>query len=83
MKYLLFTGTTCKACPQMKRNLAEVGIKYDEMNVDVAENWARAGECHVKMLPTLVLMHEGQPLTSFVGVRPVRELVQILERYGK
>jgi thioredoxin-like negative regulator of GroEL len=67
----------------MKKNLVAVGIQYDELNVDVKENWAIAGLYRVKSLPTLVVTKGGKPEESFVGVRPVRELAQIVGRYGR
>ena len=83
MKCILFTSASCKACPAMKRNLAEAGIEFEEKNVDSVDGCAKAGSCRVKSLPTLVIMSNDVPVESFVGVRSVRELVQIMGRYGR
>lgn len=82
MKYILFTGSSCKACPAMKRNLHAATIEYEELNVDVKENRMIAGLYQVKSLPTLVVVNDGNPQASFVGVRPVVELVQIKMRFA-
>lgn len=82
MKALLFTSTNCKACPAMKRDLAKAGIPYDEMNVDVRENWAIAGLYRVRALPTLVVIDGSQPVESLTGAYPLPELLKLKERRG-
>lgn len=83
MKCLLFTSATCRACPAMKRNLQAAEIKFEEKNVDSVEGCALAGSYRVKSLPTLVILSNGAPVESFVGVRSTRELIQIMGRYGR
>ena len=83
MKCLLFTGSTCRACPQMKKNLRAAGIEFEEKVVDELEACALAGSYRVRSLPTLVILVRAVPVESFVGVRPVHELKQIMGRYGK
>ncbi len=80
MKALLFTSTNCKACPAMKQNLAKAGIPYDEMNVDVRENWAIAGLYRVRALPTLVVVEGGKPVESLPGSWPLPELLKLKEK---
>lgn len=82
MKYLLFTGPTCKACPAMKRNLAVAGIQYDEHSMDVEENCRVAAVYFVTALPTLVLVKDGKAHMTLPGARPVFELKEIKRRYG-
>lgn len=83
MKCLLFTSSTCKACPAMKHNLLAADIEYVEKNVDTLENTALAGIYRVQSLPTLVVLVNDVPVESFVGVRPIYELQQIMGRYGR
>jgi thioredoxin-like negative regulator of GroEL len=83
MKCLLFTSSSCKACPQMKLNLKAAEIEFVEMNVDTLEATTLAGSYRVKSLPTLVILVSDTPVESFVGVRPVYELQQIMGRYGR
>lgn len=78
MKYLLFTSTTCHACPAMKRNLGKAGIEYDEM--DIETNKRVAGLYQVRSLPTLVITKGGKPMDSLAGVRPVPELLKLKEK---
>lgn len=80
MKALLFTSPTCKACPAMKRNLAAAGIKFDELDVNVRENWAIAGLYQVKSLPTLVVVDGWRPIESLVGAHPLLQLLHLKSR---
>lgn len=82
MKYLLFTGPSCKACGPMKRNLAAAGIIYEEHNIEIKENAGIASAYQVKALPTLVVVDKGQPRDSFPGALPIGELKRIYGRYG-
>lgn len=83
MTCILFTSATCRACPAMKHNLWKADIPFEEKNVDSVEGCALAGSYRVKSLPTLVILSNGEPVESFVGVRSTHELVQIMGRYGR
>jgi thioredoxin-like negative regulator of GroEL len=67
----------------MKHNLWKADIPYEEKNVDSIEGCALAGSYRVQSLPTLVILVKDVPVESFVGVRPVYELQQIMGRYGR
>jgi len=81
MKFLLFTSSTCSACPAMKNNLKKAGIECLELDVDYSHNRAIAKGNYVRSLPTLVIVEDGKHIQSFAGVYPVSELVKIKERY--
>lgn len=81
MKFLLFTSSTCKACPAMKRNLATAGIHYDELNVDNSDNVEIAGTYRVRSLPTLVIIKNGVPVETILGSPPLGTLREIKGRY--
>jgi thioredoxin-like negative regulator of GroEL len=70
---ILFTSKTCKACPQMKKNLEEAGIPYESLDVNTKHGRFLSAQFRVMSLPTLV-MFDGDKASSFVGVRPVHEL---------
>jgi thioredoxin-like negative regulator of GroEL len=81
MKFLLFSGSHCKNCPAMKKNLETVGIAYDEISTDTKTGAMMSGVMHVRALPTLVITKGGKPIESFPGVRPLDELEKIKRKY--
>lgn len=61
----------------MKRNLKEAGIDYIEIDVDEEFGLKLVLKYHVMSLPTLVVFGANGNPSSYVGVRPVSELLKL------
>lgn len=73
---LLFTGPGCHACPQMKKNLNEAGVPYEEIDITTETGRHRAASWFVISLPTLIFFGD-KGASSLVGIRSVHELAKL------
>ena len=82
MKYVLFTGSRCKNCAPMKRNMDKVGIRFEEISTDTTNGKKMSGICKVSCLPFLALMRDGKPIETYPGLLPIGKLQAIKLKYG-
>jgi len=77
-----FYADWCAPCKMIAPIVEEIadevsGIKVGKINVD--EEPGLAGEFRVMSIPTLVVMKEGKPVKTIVGVQPKKEILNMLE----
>jgi thioredoxin-related protein len=82
MRFILFTSSTCKACPQMKANLKAAKMIYLETNTDSKQGQLMAKLYQVRSLPTLVIMDGVDEVKRYIGALPLGKLEGIKARYA-
>lgn len=78
-----FTADWCGPCRMLAPVLAELAREEVErlriVQLDVDQNPDILVRYQVMSTPTLMLFRAGEPVTSLVGARPKRQLLQVLE----
>jgi len=77
-----FYADWCAPCKMIAPIVEEIagevsGVKVGKVNVD--EEPGLAGEFRVMSIPTLVVMKDGKPVKTMVGVQPKKEILNMLE----
>ena len=77
-----FYADWCAPCKMIAPIVEEIagevsGVKVGKINVD--EEPGLAGEFRVMSIPTLVVMKDGKPVKTMVGVQPKKEILNMLE----
>lgn len=77
-----FYADWCAPCKMIAPIVEEIagevsGVKVGKINVD--EEPGLAGEFRVMSIPTLVVMKDGKPVKTIVGVQPKKEILNMLE----
>jgi thioredoxin 1 len=77
-----FYADWCAPCKMIAPIVEEIagevsGVKVGKVNVD--EEPGLAGEFRVMSIPTLVVMKDGKPVKTIVGVQPKKEILNMLE----
>ena len=77
-----FYADWCAPCKMIAPIVEEIagevsGVKVGKINVD--EEPGLAGEFGVMSIPTLVVMKDGKPVKTIVGVQPKKEIMNMLE----
>ena len=77
-----FYADRCAPCRMIAPIVEEIagevsGVKVGKINVD--EEPGLAGEFRVMSIPTLVVMKDGKPVKTMVGVQPKKEILNMLE----
>lgn len=77
-----FYADWCAPCKMIAPIVEEIagevsGVKVGKVNVD--EEPDLAGQFRVMSIPTLVVMKDGKPVKTIVGVQPKKEILNMLE----
>ena len=77
-----FYADWCAPCKMIAPLVEEIagerpGVKVGKINVD--EEPGLASEFRVMSIPTLVVMKDGKPVKTLVGVQPKKEILNMLE----
>ena len=77
-----FFADWCMPCKMLSPVIEEIGaelsgVKVCKINVDEEPDLAQ--QFGVMSIPTLVVMKEGVPVQTTVGVRPKKEIISMLE----
>jgi len=79
-----FWATWCGPCRMLAPTLAELAEEYEGKaiigKVNVDEQEALAVQFRIVSIPTLVLIKEGQVVSTAVGLRPKAELEAMLNQ---
>jgi len=80
-----FTAAWCGPCKMQKPIIEELEVKYtDKVQfsvVDVDENQTLAREYSIHAIPTIVLLSNGELVSSFVGLTSKEKLETEIEKY--
>lgn len=82
MRVIMFTGSWCQPCKQMKPTFLEVvkelGVEYDVLDVSEQMNFAR--QCGVRSVPAVVIVEDGVGvLDGRTGLMNREQLVEMIE----
>jgi len=72
-------GPCQAAMPILKEFEEKSGVTVWKINVD--EQAELAAKFRVMSIPTLVLFKDGEAVEQMVGVQPVEQLVELVEKY--
>lgn len=78
-------ATWCGPCKALAPVLEEIAEKYagkvKVVKVNVDEEESLAVKMGVASIPTVIFFMNGQPVTSFVGLKSASEIEKIIEKY--
>mgnify|MGYP004464848315 CR=1 FL=1 len=78
-------ATWCGPCKALAPILGEIAEKYADkvkvVKVNVDEEESLAAKMGVASIPTVIFFRNGQPVTSFVGLKSAAEIEKIIEKY--
>ena len=66
------------ASPRRIELLKTVGLDYEIIPANIDEEPELAQKFHVMSIPTLVVMKQGQVVQTTMGLRPKKEILQML-----
>lgn len=78
-----FYADWCVPCKMLSPVIEEVSQERDDVKickVNVDEAPQLAGQFNVMSIPTLVVMKDGKPSASAIGVQPKAEILSMLDR---
>jgi len=78
-----FWAEWCGPCRAAAPILEELSREYEEKvsfaKVNVDENSFLAARYGIAAIPTMIVFHRGQPVKQIIGLRPKRELKEIID----
>lgn len=78
-----FYADWCMPCKMLSPVIEEISSELSDVKickVNVDEEPELAGKFNVMSIPTLVVMKDGKPHATAVGVQPKREILDMLNR---
>jgi len=76
-KLVYFSASWCQPCvkfgPQLENITSTKGIPLEKIDVDADQEMTM--KYHVKSIPTVVLIENGQELKRFVGIKSENEIL--------
>ena len=84
--FIDFWAGWCAPCRMIAPTFERLAEKYGDAitfaKLDVDELPELANQFGIRSIPTLLLLQGGNEIERLIGVRPERELAQLLERYA-
>lgn len=78
-----FTATWCPPCVMIAPVLERIGVDESDrlrvVSLDVDENPATTAKYQVLGMPTLALFVDGEVVTRFMGAKPRKAILDLLE----
>lgn len=80
-----FGASWCPPCKALKPLLLELGAEHGEqltmLEIDCDESPRTAAAYGVMSMPTVVVLHDGQPVDKLVGLRPKAVYENLVTKY--
>ncbi|WNY24466.1 Thioredoxin [Methanimicrococcus hongohii] len=79
-----FTAAWCGPCKMQKPIIEELAGKYTDVKfsvVDVDENQEMARQYSIHAIPTIVILSNGELVSSFVGLTSKEKMETEIEKY--
>ncbi len=78
-----FSATWCMPCRMLKPIIERVAEKMPDVdfyNIDVDENEEIAKKYRIFSVPTLVCFRDGKKVDSLVGLNPMDDIIEFIEK---
>lgn len=81
MKILKFYSNTCPPCRILEKNLQEVGIDHESVDIGTDEGLSTAMQYGVRSTPTLLVVDDsGSVVKSHIGLLTVDKLKEWMQQ---